>query len=103
MREKRKITLFTCILIAGLAFLIISLRIIGLNYSAESRGNDIYWDGHLYVECGDSEFGGEYHEGKTLARTSDGWDINEVEEDTSHIFIVKRSFLDNYLCVRVDY
>lgn len=46
---------------------------------------------------------GEYSEGKTIAKTTDGWQINEVVEDDTHTFVVLRSFLDQYLLVKEDY
>lgn len=63
------------------------------------RGQEsLYWKGALYITCG-----GQYREGRTIGKTADGWDINEVEEDPSHTFLVARSFLDQYLFVREDY
>lgn len=65
----------------------------------EYTGNGLYWKGHAYIECI-----GEYSEGKTLAMNSEGnWQVNAVKEDPSNTFVVKRSFLDQYLCVREDY
>lgn len=71
------------------------------DHSAEWRGQDtIYWDGSYYDYCGAPC---EYREGKTIAKTSDcDWDINEVEGDPSHTYIVVRSFLDQYLFVKRD-
>lgn len=63
------------------------------------KGNKLYWNGSVYVSCS----GNQYTEGKTIARTKDGWDINEVEEDDTHTFVVIRSFLDQYLLVKEDY
>ena len=42
-------------------------------------------------------------EGKTIAKTKDGFQICEVEGDESHTFVGLRSFLDNWLLVREDY
>lgn len=69
------------------------------DHSAEVFGGGLYWDGAEYIECE-----GEYTEGKTLATDADkSWEINAVEEDETHTFVVKRSFLDQYLCVRKSY
>lgn len=69
------------------------------DYSAKVVGeNRVYWHGVEYVPAS-----GEYREGKTIARTDDGWMINEVEGDKSHTYIVLRSFLDQYLLVRSDH
>lgn len=68
------------------------------DHSAEWRGQDtIYWNGSYYDACS-----GDYREGKTIAKTTDGWDINEIEGDPSHTYIVARSFLDQYLFVKRD-
>lgn len=68
-------------------------------YCGEEGG--LLWRGRRYVSIGNP---GNYSEGKRIAKTVDGdWDINEVEEDDSHIFIVLRSFLDQYLYVAEDY
>ena len=70
-----------------------------LDHSGERRGEQaLYWNDTLYVPCS-----GEYSEGKTIAKTTDGWQINEVIEDDTHTFIVLRSFLDQYLLVKEDY
>jgi len=50
-----------------------------------------------------SRVGGEYTEGRTIAKSKDGWKINEVKEDPSHTFVVARSFLDQHLYVSDDY
>lgn len=79
--------------------LMVSKGVIVLDRSAE-RGfeNSIKWKDSTYIPVS-----GKYHEGKTLARTKDGLDINEVEEDDSNTFLVARSFLDQWLVVREDY
>ena len=79
------------------AYLVIRGYIV-FDHSGVRRGEGVYWNDVLYIPSS-----GEYTEGKTLAKTTDGWQINEVEEDPSHTFIVLRSFLDNYLLVREDY
>ena len=68
------------------------------DHSGVRRGEGVYWNDVLYVPAS-----GEYGEGKTIAKTNDGWQINEVEEDDTHTFIVLRSFLDQSLLVREDY
>ena len=72
--------------------------IIVFDHSGVRRGEGVYWNDVLYVPSS-----GEYSEGKTIAKTEDGWQINEVEEDQTHTFIVMRSFLDQSLLVREDY
>lgn len=62
-----------------------------------AKRNETY-RGFVYIPCS-----GEYTEGKTIAKTKDGWSINKVQEDDSYAFIVLRSFLDQYLYVREDY
>ncbi|MBQ6814680.1 MAG: hypothetical protein IJP13_03990 [Lachnospiraceae bacterium] len=60
---------------------------------------DMTWQGKTY-----STISGEYTEGRTIAKSEDGrWDINEVEEDPSHNFVVVRSFLDQQLYVADQY
>ena len=88
--------------IAGVAvavsFLLISGTLV-LDYSAEYNGERIHWNGAVYVPCA-----GEFTEGRTIAKTSDGtWRLDSVAEDDSHTFVVLRSFLDEYLYVREDY
>ena len=56
------------------------------------------WKGQDY-----SIVSGEYTEGRTIAKSKDGWKINEVKEDPSRTFVVARSFLDQYLYVSDDY
>ncbi len=64
-------------------------------YSAEG----LNWNGAFYKSCS-----GYYEEGKTIAKTADGnWNINEVEGDPEHNFVVVRSFTDESLYVRSDY
>ncbi len=66
--------------------------------SAVFTGSKLTWNGKSY-----SSAGGVYTEGKRIAKTSDGWDVNEVREDPDHNFVVVRSFLDQYLMVADDY
>ena len=98
----KKKTLFAVLItfaitVAVLLFLFAN-GIIVFDHSAQRRGEGVYWKGSLYVPCS-----GEYSEGKTIAKTEDGWHINEVKEDPSHTFIVLRSFLDQSLLVKEDY
>lgn len=102
---KRKVILMVAIfaaLLAGLIAVYSPVLLVGgpfvLDHSGERRGEDIYWDDVCYVPCD-----GQYTEDKTLAKTKDGEQINEVKEDESHTFVVVRSFLDNQLFVREDY
>jgi len=87
---------------AVLVLLLISYLFAGgvivLDHSAVRRGEGVCWRDTLYVPAY-----GEYSEGRTLAKTEDGWRINAVKEDPSHTFVVLRSFLDQYLLVREDY
>lgn len=62
------------------------------------RKGGFVWKGAQYVLSS-----GEYTEGKTIAKTKDGSQINEIEEDETHSFLVMRSFLDQDLYVREDY
>ncbi len=85
----------TCAVIA----ILISTGTIILDRSGERLfENGLRWKGNEYVATA-----GKYHEGKTIAKTKDGLDINEVEGDDSHTFLVMRSFLDQWLVVREDY
>ncbi len=68
------------------------------DHSAEVRIESLYWKDTVYIGCS-----GEYNEGRTIAKSSDGHEINEVEEDKTHTFVVVRSFLDDSLYVREDY
>lgn len=98
---KKKTLLVTAVILAVTAavlFLIFTNGIIVLDHSGQRRGEGVYWKGSLYVPCS-----GEYSEGKTIAKTEDGWHINEVKEDPTHTFIVLRSFLDQSLLVKEDY
>lgn len=98
MKRNTIVVLVILVAVAALAVLLIANGVIVLDYSAVAHGANIYWNDTLYVECS-----GQYHEGRTVARTPDGWDINEVVGDESHTFVVKRNFLDQYLMVREDY
>lgn len=89
---------YVCIFVVVIVFYLFHSGTIVFDHSAQWRGQDIYWNDCIYIPCT-----GEYHEGKTVAKTSDGWQINGVKEDNSHTFIVVRSFLDQYLYVRKDY
>ncbi len=66
--------------------------------SARRVGEGFVWNDVMYVGTA-----ADYHEGGTIAKTDDGWRINAVKEDKEHRFLVIRSFLDQYLCVREDY
>jgi len=87
----------TCIAVVFVCYLILN-GIIVFDHSAVRRGEGVEWNGVYYEGCS-----AEYTEGKTIAKTKDGWHINEVVEDKTHTFIVLRSFLDQYLLVREDY
>jgi len=83
---------------AGFLLWLVLRGVIVFDHSAVRRGEGVFWNDALYVSAY-----GEYHEGRTIAKTKDGWQINIVEEDPSRTFIVMRSFLDQYLLVREDY
>lgn len=68
------------------------------DHSAIVHMEGMTWKGQDY-----SRVGGEYTEGRTIAKSKNGWNINEVKEDPSHTFVVARSFLDQYLYVSDDY
>ena len=98
----KKKTLFAVLIIFAITVAVLLLLfangIIVFDHNAQRRGEGVYWKGSLYVPCS-----GEYSEGKTIAKTEDGWHINEVKEDPTHTFIVLRSFLDQSLLVKEDY
>ena len=96
---KKKWIIPLSIALAVITFLF-ATGIIVLDHSAQ-RGfeNSVTWQGHTYVEY---PYNG-YHEGRTLAKTTDGLRINAVKEDPTHTFIVLRSFTDQWLLVREDY
>ena len=98
--KKLKITL-GCIAVVVIALLgiMVANGIIVFDHSAQRIGeNDITWKGVNYYAVY-----GKYREGKTIAKTDDGFNICEVEGDDSHTFVGLRSFLDNWLLVREDY
>ena len=84
------------------SFLLISGLLVLDNSAQYFNGieeKNLYWKGTKYVPAG-----GEYNEGMTLAKTSDGcWSVNAIKEDSSHTFVVVRSFSDQQLFVREDY
>ena len=100
MQKSEKVRMLFCIvLVMTLLFVFLFENgIIVFDHSGVRKGEGVYWNDVLYVPSS-----GAHSEGKTIAKTTDGWQINEVEEDPSHTFIVLRSFLDNYLLVREDY
>lgn len=87
-----------------LAVFIVLLLITGVvvwcaqDHSAVVFIEGVRWQGRSY-----SYTAGKYTEGETIAWGQDGWEVNEVEQDPSHTFIVVRSFLDQHLCVADDY
>jgi len=54
------------------------------------------WQGRVYQKVGSTS---GYTEGRTLAKSENGWKLNEVREDPSHNIVIVRSFLDQYLYV----
>ena len=97
-RKSLILLLALAVVILAVAALLIAQGVIVFDRSGQRRGEGVYWNGGLYMPAS-----GEYTEGRTIAKTEDGWQINEVEEDSSHTFVVLRSFLDQSLLVRDDY
>lgn len=97
-KNKLQAVIVFCIVLIVVMLLLWLCDIFKSDYSAEIKGESLLWNGKTY-----SPVGGEYTEGKTIAKSKDGWDINEVKEDPTHNFVVVRSFLDNYLYVSDDY
>ncbi len=100
MKNKKVIILLgaVAVVVAAVLFMVLNGNII-LDRSGERVfENGLRWKDNEYVAVA-----GKYHEGKTIAKTKDGLDINEVEGDDSHTFLVVRSFLDQWLVVRDDY
>ena len=98
--KKLKITLGSvAVVVIALFGLMLANGIIVFDHSAVRKEvNDITWKGVNYFAVY-----GKYREGKTIAKTKDGFQICEVEGDESHTFVGLRSFLDNWLLVREDY
>lgn len=90
------ILLFIAVIIARLW----QAGIIVFDYAEFVAREYVRWNGREY-----SLIGGEYSEGKTVARDKNDFSmkIKEVNEDPSHTFIVVRSFLDQSLLVADDY
>lgn len=82
----------------GIFVLLWNSGVFVLDSSATVHMEEMTWKGQDY-----SPVGGEYTEGRTIAKSKDGWKINEVKEDPSHTFVVARSFLDQYLYVSDEY
>lgn len=95
---KIAVLIFIISIIAVLLFMKIDLtaHVFASAYGTET----LYWRGDVYVSAYSY---GTYHEGATIARTRDGWEINEVVGDKQHNYVVIRSFLDQYLLVRENY
>lgn len=57
------------------------------------------WQGRIYTMTS-----GDYREGRTIAKTEDGaFDINEVEGDPEHNYLVARAGTDQALYVWEEY
>ena len=84
--------------VIGIFVLLWNCGVFVLDHSVMVYMEGMTWKGQDY-----SRVGGEYTEGRTIAKSKDGWKINEVREDPSHTFVVTRSFLDQYLYVSDDY
>ncbi len=97
--KKNITTLIVSLAIIILVAFISIPKLLVTDRSAVSYGNGIIWNDVKYIPTS----AGGYHEKKTVAKTSDGWNVVEIKEDPSHTFIVQRSFLDNYLLVDESY
>ena len=101
MKTKKSKIILGCIAVVVVTVfgLMVANGIIVFDHSAEHIfENDIKWKGVNYYNVY-----GKYREGKTIAKTNDGFHICEIEGDDSHTFVGLRSFLDNWLLVREDY
>ena len=100
MKNKKIIILLGVVVIAAVAVIVMVLNgTIILDRSGERLfENGLRWKDNEYVATA-----GKYHEGKTIAKTNDGFQICEIEGDDSHTFVGLRSLLDNWLLVREDY
>lgn len=99
MKKETGKTICLIALVCTAAVYLLSRGIIVFDHSAQRAGEGFRWKGELYIPTSAAD----YTEGKTIAKTTDNWQLNIVEEDESHTFMVMRSFLDQWLCVREDY
>ena len=98
--RKIKIWLGCIAVVMIVAFgLMVAKGIIVFDHSAER----IFENGVKWKDVNYFAVYGKYREGKTIAKTKDGFQICEIEGDDSHTFVGMRSFLDNWLLVREDY
>lgn len=101
--KRYKETLKTLGILAAIACAIV-LKLYSTGFFAPEQdvgvgADSMTWEGKRYIAVS-----GAYTEGKSIARDrQSGWDINRVEEDPSHTFVVARSFLDQYLFVAEEY
>lgn len=96
------------LIILTVSIVLIINGVIVTDYSARIVGESVEWNNKTYHLCA-----GSHSEGKIIAIAPDTegrkiteWSftqVNEVEEDPSHTFIVLRSFLDQRLYVADDY
>ena len=86
------------VIVIGIFVLLWNSGVFVFGRSAIVHMEGMTWKGQDY-----SIVSGEYTEGRTIAKSKDGWKINEVKEDPSHTFVVARSFLDQHLYVSDDY
>lgn len=97
-RKIKNICIFSA-LIMGIIFLLWKAGFIITDRSAVVGIEGMTWQGRSY-----SAISGEYTEGRTVAKSKDGsWDINEVEGDPDHNFVVARCFTSQRLYVADDY
>ena len=112
MKRKRfvkvALTVLLCLLLVG-AVVIGSIPFLahdllsGLlvrDHSAQWIGQGSFsWQGRIYTMTS-----GDYREGRTIAKTEDGaFDINEVEGDPEHNYLVARTGTDQALYVWEEY
>ncbi len=101
--KKHKIILYClpiALFVAVIIFILWDERILFVDRAETVCLEYVNWNGKEY-----STIGGEYTEGRTIARDKNDWHwkINMVEEDPSHTFIVARGFLNQALLVSDDY
>ena len=86
------------VIVIGIFVLLWNSGVFVFDRSAIVHMEGMTWKGQDY-----SIVSGEYTEGRTIAKSKNGWKINEVKEDPSRTFVVARSFLDQHLYVSDDY
>ncbi len=104
MKSKLSKTAIVCLCVVLVGLVGILGLLWGSGFFVLDRSAVVHMEGLVWKGQDYSMTGGEYTEGRTIAKSKDGsWDINEVEEDPSHTFVVARSFLDRWLYVSDAY